>query len=250
MSLSLPMGSVTAVVGENGSGKSTLMKILSGMLLPQAGTLRWGEADISDLDRAQVLERVCLLTQDFQRWPVTAAMNIRLGRPSHPATLQDLQPSVDYAGAGPVISKLPDGLRSLLARMFRGAIELSGGEWQKVGLARTHWRSATSQADSVLIVDEPTSALDPEAEIEAFNRIRRLAAPNRAVVLVTHRMSGVRHADHIYVLNAGHLVEHSTHDELITAHGRYAAMFDAQAAQYAPTPSIPKPTSPTITDPA
>ncbi|WP_405966012.1 ABC transporter ATP-binding protein/permease (plasmid) [Streptomyces sp. NBC_00723] len=250
VSLSLPMGSVTAVVGENGSGKSTLMKILSGMLLPQAGTLRWGEADISDLDRAQVFERVCLLTQDFQRWPVTAAMNIRLGRPSHPATLQDLQPSVDYAAAGPVIAKLPDGLRSLLARMFRGAIELSGGEWQKVGLARTHWRSATSQADSVLIVDEPTSALDPEAEIEAFNRIRRLAAPNRAVVLVTHRMSGVRHADRIYVLNAGHLVEHGTHDELITAHGRYAAMFDAQAAQYAPTPSIPKPTSPTITDPA
>ncbi|WP_327187998.1 ABC transporter ATP-binding protein [Streptomyces sp. NBC_01334] len=250
VSLSLPMGSVTAVVGENGSGKSTLMKILSGMLLPQAGTLRWGEADISDLDRAQVFERVCLLTQDFQRWPVTAAMNIRLGRPSHPATFQDLQPSVDYAAAGPVIAKLPDGLRSLLARMFRGAIELSGGEWQKVGLARTHWRSATSQADSVLIVDEPTSALDPEAEIEAFNRIRRLAAPNRAVVLVTHRMSGVRHADRIYVLNAGHLVEHGTHDELITAHGRYAAMFDAQAAQYAPTPSIPKPTSPTITDPA
>lgn len=244
------MGSVTAVVGENGSGKSTLMKILSGMLLPQAGTLRWGEADISDLDRAQVFERVCLLTQDFQRWPVTVAMNIRLGRPSHPATLQDLQPPVDYAAAGPVITKLPDGLRSLLARMFRGAIELSGGEWQKVGLARTHWRSATSQADSVLIVDEPTSALDPEAEIEALNRIRRLAAPNRAVVLVTHRMSGVRHADRIYVLNAGHLIEHGTHDELITAHGRYAAMFDAQAAQYAPTPSIPKPTSPTITDPA
>lgn len=113
-----------------------------------------------------------------------------------------------------------------------------------------HWRSATSQADSILIVDEPTSALDPEAEIEAFNRIRRLAALNRAVVLVTHRMSGVRHADRIYVLNAGHLAEHGTHDELITAHGRYAAMFDAQAAQYTPTPSIPKPASPTITDPA
>ncbi|WP_327488304.1 ATP-binding cassette domain-containing protein [Streptomyces sp. SLBN-115] len=107
VSLSLPMGTVTTVVGENGSGKSTLMKILSGMLLPQAGTLRWGEADISDLDRSQVFERVCLLTQDFQRWPVTAAMNIRLGRPSHPATLQDLQPSVDYAAAGPVIAKLP-----------------------------------------------------------------------------------------------------------------------------------------------
>ncbi|MGW4980136.1 ABC transporter ATP-binding protein [Streptomyces mirabilis] len=250
VSLTLPMGSVTAVVGENGSGKSTLMKILSGLLLPQAGTLRWGEADISGLDRSQVFERVSLLTQDFQRWPVTAAMNIRLGRPAHAATPQDLQPSVDYAGAAPVIAKLPDGLRSLLARMFRGAIELSGGEWQKVGLARTHWRSSTSQADSILIVDEPTSALDPEAEIEAFDRIRRLAAPNRAVVLVTHRMSGVRHADRIYVLNHGRLAEHGTHDELIAARGRYAAMFDAQAAQYAPTASIPNPAAPTVADPA
>ncbi|MGW6719767.1 ATP-binding cassette domain-containing protein [Streptomyces sp. NPDC054995] len=250
VSLTLPMGSVTAVVGENGSGKSTLMKVLSGLLLPQTGSLRWGTEDITGLDRAQVFERVSLLTQDFQRWPVTAAMNIRLGRPAHAATPQDLQPSVDYAGAAPVIAKLPSGLRSLLARMFRGAIELSGGEWQKVGLARTHWRSATSQADSVLIVDEPTSALDPEAEIAAFERIRRLAAPNRAVVLVTHRMSGVRHADHIHVLDAGRLVEHGTHDELIAARGRYAAMFDAQAAQYAPTVAIPNPTAPTVADPA
>lgn len=250
VSLTLPMGSVTAVVGENGSGKSTLMKILSGMLLPQAGTLRWGEVDITGLDRSQVFERVSLLTQDFQRWPVTAAMNIRLGRPAHAATAQDLQPSVEYAGAGPVIAKLPDGLRSLLARMFRGAIELSGGEWQKVGLARTHWRSSTSQADSILIVDEPTSALDPEAEIEAFDRIRRLAAPNRAVVLVTHRMSGVRHADRIYVLNHGHLTEHGTHDELVAAQGRYAAMFAAQAAQYAPSAGIPNPSSATVADPA
>ncbi|MGW8488859.1 ATP-binding cassette domain-containing protein [Streptomyces sp. NPDC055886] len=250
VSLTLPMGSVTAVVGENGSGKSTLMKVLSGLLLPRTGSLRWGTEDITGLDRAQVFERVSLLTQDFQRWPVTAAMNIRLGRPAHAATPQDLQPSVDYAGAAPVIAKLPSGLRSLLARMFRGAIELSGGEWQKVGLARTHWRSATSQADSVLIVDEPTSALDPEAEIAAFERIRRLAAPNRAVVLVTHRMSGVRHADHIHVLDAGRLVEHGTHDELIAARGRYAAMFDAQAAQYAPTVAIPNPTAPTVADPA
>ncbi|WP_055531543.1 ABC transporter ATP-binding protein [Streptomyces alboniger] len=250
VTLTLPMGSVTAVVGENGSGKSTLMKILSGLLLPQDGTLLWGDADINDLNRSQLFERVCLLTQDFQRWPVTAAMNIRLGRPARSASPQDLRPSVEYAGAGPVIAKLPDGLRSLLARMFRGAIELSGGEWQKVGLARTHWRSSTSRADSVLIVDEPTSALDPEAEIEAFDRIRRLAAPHRAVVLVTHRMSGVRHADRIYVLHHGRLAEHGSHDELMAAGGRYAAMFTAQAAQYAPTKSIPNPASPTVADPA
>ncbi|MEU2587912.1 ABC transporter ATP-binding protein [Streptomyces avermitilis] len=250
VTLTLPMGSVTAVVGENGSGKSTLMKILSGLLLPQEGTVRWGDLDIAGLKRSQVFDRVALLTQDFQRWPVTAAMNIRIGRPHHDASSEDLQVSVDYAGANSVIAKLPDGLQSLLARMFRGAIELSGGEWQKVGLARTHWRSATSQADSVLIVDEPTSALDPQAEIEAFDRIRQLAAPNRAVVLVTHRMSGVRYADRIYVLHQGRLAEHGSHDELMAAQGRYAAMFDAQAAQYAPAGTIPRPASPTVSDPA
>ncbi|MDF6023069.1 ABC transporter ATP-binding protein [Streptomyces sp. JH34] len=250
VTLTLPMGSVTAVVGENGSGKSTLMKILSGLLLPHEGTVKWGEADIAGLERAQVFHRVSLLTQDFQRWPVTAAMNIRIGRPGRDASTHDLQQSVDYAGAGPVTAKLPNGLDSMLGRMFRGAIELSGGEWQKVGLARTHWRSSTSQEDSVLIVDEPTSALDPEAEIAAFDRIRHLAGPHRAVVLVTHRMSGVRHADHIYVLDQGRLAEHGTHDSLMAAGGQYAAMFDTQAAQYAPTPNVPKPASPSALDKA
>ncbi|WP_406142684.1 ABC transporter ATP-binding protein [Streptomyces sp. NBC_01089] len=250
VSLTLPMGSVTAVVGENGSGKSTLMKVLAGLLLPQTGTVHWGEADLAGLDRSEVFDRVSLLTQDFQRWPVTAALNIRIGRPEHPATDDELRSSVDYAGASPVIAKLPEGLRSLLARMFRGATELSGGEWQKIGLARTHWRSSTSDADSVLIVDEPTSALDPEAEIAAFDRIRRLAGPHRAVVLVTHRMSGVRHADQIYVLDRGRLAEQGHHNELIAAQGRYASMFDAQAAQYAPTPNVPKPASPSVVDKA
>lgn len=109
VSMTLPMGSVTAVVGENGSGKSTLMKVLAGLLLPQSGTVRWGDAELSALNRSQVFDRVALLTQDFQRWPVTAALNIRIGRPGRPAGHEDLQPSVDYAGAGPVIAKLPRG---------------------------------------------------------------------------------------------------------------------------------------------
>ncbi|MFE9940119.1 ATP-binding cassette domain-containing protein [Streptomyces hirsutus] len=250
VSLTLPMGSVTAVVGENGSGKSTLMKLLSGLLLPQVGTVRWGDAEVASLDRSQLFDRVALLTQDFQRWPVTAAMNIRIGRPAHEAGPEDLRPSVDYASAGPVVAKLPDGLQSLLARVFRGASELSGGEWQKIGLARTHWRSSTAAAEGVLIVDEPTSALDPQAEIAAFDRIRRLASPDLAVVLVTHRMSGVRHADRIYVLHQGRLAEQGSHQELMAARGRYAAMFDAQAAQYAPAPTVPHPAPPTVVDPA
>ncbi|MET8175105.1 ABC transporter ATP-binding protein [Streptomyces clavifer] len=252
VSLVLPMGSVTAVVGENGSGKSTLMKVLAGLLLPQSGTVHWGDAELSGLDRSQVFDRVSLLTQDFQRWPVTAALNIRIGRPGRPGGHEDLQPSVDFAGAAPVIAKLPHGLLSLLARVFRGASELSGGEWQKIGLARTHWRTETCPADSVLIVDEPTSALDPEAEIAAFDAIRRLAGPHRAVVLVTHRMSGVRHADTIHVLHRGRLTEHGSHDELMAARGRYAAMFATQAAQYAARShaSVPHPSAPPVPEPS
>ncbi|WNI20768.1 ABC transporter ATP-binding protein [Streptomyces sp. ITFR-16] len=248
VSLTLPMGSVTAVVGENGSGKSTLMKVLAGLLLPQSGTVRWGASELSTLNRSDVFDRVSLLTQDFQRWPVTAALNIRIGRPAHAAGPEQLQPSVDYAGAQPVVAKLPHGLQSLLARMFRGAFEISGGEWQKIGLARTHWRTETSPADSVLIVDEPTSALDPEAEIAAFDAIRGLAGPHRAVVLVTHRMSGVRHADTIYVLNRGRLTEHGTHDQLMAARGRYAAMFTTQAAQYAAGLAASVPPQPAASD--
>ncbi|WP_406108448.1 ABC transporter ATP-binding protein/permease [Streptomyces sp. NBC_01003] len=243
VSLTLPMGSVTAVVGDNGAGKSTLVKIISGLLVPTTGSVSWGGSPVTQLNRFKLFERVGQLTQDFQRWPMTASMNIRIGRPHRPSTDEELNSSVRFAGAASLLDKLPEGLNTLLARMFRGATELSGGEWQKVGLARSHWRTETSTADSLLIVDEPTSALDPEAEIRTFDRIRELAAPHRAVVLVTHRMSGVRWADQIYVLNNGHVAEHGTHDELIEANKQYASMFRAQAAQYAPV--LPRPARPT-----
>ncbi|TFE51835.1 ATP-binding cassette domain-containing protein [Streptomyces sp. ICN441] len=234
VSLTIPMGSVTAVVGENGSGKSTLIKVLAGLLLPGSGSVRWAGVDVARLDRAQLFDRVALLTQDFERWPMTAGMNIRIGRPGRAASKeQDLAGAVRFAGGGALVERLPHGLRTLLARMFRGASEISGGEWQKIGLARTHFRTEGCGADGLLIVDEPTSALDPEAEIAVFDRIRRLAGPRRAIVLVTHRMSGVRHADTIHVLHRGRLVEHGTHDELMAADGRYASMFRTQAAQYA-----------------
>ncbi|MFD8194536.1 ATP-binding cassette domain-containing protein [Streptomyces wuyuanensis] len=234
VSLTIPMGSVTAVVGENGSGKSTLIKVLAGLLLPGRGTVRWAGVDVARLDRGQVFDRVALLTQDFERWPMTAGMNIRIGRPRLGSSDGDLAGAVGFAGAGALVQRLPHGLHTLLARMFRGASEISGGEWQKIGLARTHFRTDHCGGDGLLIVDEPTSALDPEAEIAAFDRIRRLAGPRRAIVLVTHRMSGVRHADTIHVLHRGRLVEHGSHDELMAAGGRYASMFRTQAAQYEP----------------
>ncbi|MEU9147070.1 ABC transporter ATP-binding protein [Streptomyces sp. NPDC048349] len=233
VSLTIEAGSVVALVGENGSGKSTLVKLLAGLHLPDSGALTWDGVDVREADREQVFDRVSLLTQDFERWPVTARTNIAIGRPGteaedgSPEQSADVVAAAVYAGADRLVEKLPHGYETLLARMFRGASELSGGQWQKFGLARTRFRDAR-----VLVVDEPTSALDPEAEIAAFDSIRGLAGPQRAVVLVTHRMSGVRYADVIYVLHEGRLVEQGSHEELLALGGRYATMFRIQAAQY------------------
>ncbi|MFF4262089.1 ABC transporter ATP-binding protein [Streptomyces virginiae] len=246
VSLTIEAGQVVALVGENGSGKSTLVKLLTGLHLPDSGSVTWDGVDVRDADREQVFDRVALLTQDFERWPVTARTNIAIGRPGK----EDPERAVDqaaevvtaarYAGADRIVEKLPHGYETLLARVFRGASELSGGQWQKIGLARTRFRDAR-----VLVVDEPTSALDPEAEIAAFDSIRGLAGPERAVVLVTHRMSGVRFADVIYVLHEGRLVERGGHDELMALGGRYASMYAMQAEQFGHdprrrSPSIPR----------
>lgn len=225
LSLTIPMGSVVALVGENGSGKSTLVKLLAGLHLPDSGRLAWDGVDIAEADREQVFDRVSLLTQDFERWPVTARTNIEIGRPD--AAAGDLEAAARYSGADRIAETLPKGFQTLLARVFRGASELSGGQWQKFGLARAHYRDA-----QMIVVDEPTSALDPESEIAAFDRIRGLAGERRAVVLVTHRMSGVRHADLIYVLHEGRLVEQGDHENLLAQGGRYASMFHMQAEQY------------------
>lgn len=224
----LRRGEIIALVGENGSGKSTMAKLLAGLYLPESGTITWDGADIELLDRRAVFDRVALVPQDFMNWPFAARVNVGIGRPDRELTDERLAAAAAASGADDVISRLPHGWETLLAREFLGGTALSGGQWQRVGLARALFRDA-----DVLIFDEPTAALDPVAEIEVFDRVAELAAEGRAVVLVTHRMASVRSADRIYVLHEGEVVETGTHDELVALSGRYAAMYQVQAAQFA-----------------
>lgn len=228
VSLSIPAGAVVALVGENGSGKSTLAKLLAGLYSPGSGRVLWDGVDAAVADRDQLFGRIALVAQDFERWPFTAGTNIAIGRPEAPLTGDRLRQAAAYAGADAVIDSLPSGLRTLLAREFHGGVELSGGQWQRFGIARARYRDAP-----LLICDEPTSALDPRAELEAFDRIRGLAARGQTVILITHRLSSVREADIIHVLHEGRLVESGSHHELLArAQGRYQELFRMQADRY------------------
>ncbi|MGP3926927.1 ABC transporter ATP-binding protein [Streptomyces sp. 8N616] len=231
VSLTLRRGQVVALVGENGSGKTTLAKLIAGLYEPDTGRITWDGVDARELDRRQLFDRVALVTQDFQRWPFTARANVVIGRPDSPLDEHALDRAADYADVRRIVDSLPKGWDSLVHRAFTGGVQLSGGQWQRLGLARAHYRSAP-----LLICDEPTAALDPRAEIEAFDKIRALAAQGHTVVLITHRLASVRHADHIYVLDRGHLIEEGTHPQLLDREGHFARLYRLQAAQYASGP--------------
>lgn len=234
--LVIPRGRTVALVGRNGSGKSTLVKLLCGLRLPDSGRILWGGVGTAEADRAQVFDRVAMVAQDFYRWPFTARVNIGAGRPAAPMDDAALGPAAVYAGADEVVKGLPRGLDTLLARGYKGGQEISGGQWQKVGLARARHRQG-----QVLIVDEPTSALDPAAEQRVFDQIHRLSEAGQTTVLITHRLHSVRDADCIYVLDEGRVVEHGTFAELMdpaTGAGAFRDAYELQARQFR-TPSVP-----------
>jgi ATP-binding cassette subfamily B protein len=221
-------GEVVALVGENGSGKSTLAKLLVGLYLPDTGAVRWDGASTAELDRAGLFDQVALVAQQFVQWPFTARVNVTIGRSTRPADVAGLAESAWFGGAHEVVAHLDRGWETLLAREFWGGTSLSGGQWQRIGLARAHYRNAP-----VVVFDEPTAALDPRAELEVFERVRSLAATGRTVVLVTHRLASVRHAHWIYVLHRGVVTENGTHDALMAGGGRYAELYRLQADLYA-----------------
>lgn len=234
VTLALPLGRIVALVGENGSGKTTLVKLLAGLYKPERGRILWDDVDAATADRHQLAERIAMVAQDFKRWPFTARVNVAVGRSSAPLTEERLATSVAEAGAQEVVADLPRGLDTLLARNFSGGHELSGGQWQRLGIARAAYRRGR-----ILIVDEPTAALDARAELEVFEKIRALAGNGQTVVLITHRLASVRHADLVHVLEHGRLVESGTPDELLARGGVYAELYGLQAEQF--TARLPAP---------
>nr|WP_225635945.1 ATP-binding cassette domain-containing protein [Streptomyces solaniscabiei] len=235
VTLSLPLGRIIALVGENGSGKTTLVKLLAGLYTPDGGRITWDGVDAATADRHALAERVAMVAQDFKRWPFTARVNVAVGRSSAPLGDERVADAVAEAGAEEVVADLPRGLDTLLARNFSGGHELSGGQWQRIGIARAAYRRGR-----ILIVDEPTAALDARAELEVFEKIRALAGSGQTVVLITHRLASVRHADLVHVLDQGRLVESGTPEELLATGGVYAELYSLQAEQFTKAP-VPAP---------
>jgi ATP-binding cassette subfamily B protein len=226
VSMTIAQGQVVALVGENGSGKSTLAKLITGLYRPTSGSVRWDGTDLADVDEESVYQRIALVSQDPARWPMTASDNIRMGRIDRENGMSVAEAARE-SGADEVIAELPDGYETLLSRLFSSGRDLSGGQWQRISVARGIFRDAP-----VLVVDEPTAAMDARAEHAVFESLRRLGAGGRTTILITHRLANVQHADQIVVLDQGRVAEHGTHQELMDLGGTYADLFTLQASAY------------------
>ncbi|GAA2431268.1 ABC transporter ATP-binding protein [Actinomadura vinacea] len=227
--LEIGTGQVIALVGENGSGKTTLAKLLSHLYRPQGGRISYDGVDVAGADPDELRGSIAVLFQDFQRYLLPAADNVAMGRWERIDDQGAIEEAAAAAGADGFLDALPRGYRTLLGPEFAGGVDLSGGQWQRIALARAFFRDAP-----FVILDEPTATLDARAEYELFERLRTLLA-GRTVLLISHRFSTVRTADHIYVLDGGRVAEHGTHDDLMAAGGRYAELFALQAAGYLDT---------------
>ncbi|WP_370375484.1 ATP-binding cassette domain-containing protein [Micromonospora sp. HM5-17] len=226
MSLAVRRGEVIALVGENGSGKTTLAKLLANPYQPTSGTVRWDGIDVRTLNPASVRSLVAVISQDWWRFPFTARQNIAIGRSDRPhGTGPTVVEAAVAASAHDLVTCLPRGYDTLLDRSFKDGHDLSGGQWQRLAAARGLYRNGR-----LLICDEPSAALDARAEHALFQQFRR--HPDRAVVLITHRLANVRHADRIYVLRDGRVVEEGTHEQLMAADGLYRELFELQASGY------------------
>ncbi|WP_188267912.1 MULTISPECIES: ABC transporter ATP-binding protein [unclassified Streptomyces] len=232
VSLEIPAGATLAVVGRNGAGKSTLIKLLCRLYEPESGRILLDGTDIRELDPEALRGQVAAMFQDFVTYQATVAENIGLGDLPGLEDRERVEAAADSAGATGLVERLPQGYATALGKWFDTGVELSGGEWQKVALARAFMREG-----GLLVLDEPTSALDAEAEHELFTRLRELAA-GRTTVYVSHRFSTVRRADLIVLIEDGRLAERGTHEELMRLGGSYARLFALQAEAYRDAPAV------------
>jgi ATP-binding cassette subfamily B protein len=225
-SFTLRCGERVALIGENGQGKTTVVKLITRLYDPTEGRILLDGIDLREYDLAGLHSEIGVIFQDFMRYEMTARENIEVGRIEVEHTLEELEYAAEKSLASEVIAKLHGGFDQMLGRRFEGGVDLSGGEWQKLALARAYLRDA-----QLLILDEPTAALDARSELEVFQRFAELT-DGKMALLISHRFSTVRMADRIVVLEAGKLVEEGNHSQLIALGGRYAAMFEMQAASY------------------
>jgi ATP-binding cassette subfamily B protein len=223
----IPKGQSLALVGENGAGKTTFIKLLANLYQPTEGSVLLDGRDLRSWDEVELRRRIGVIFQDFNEYQLVLRENVAFGSVEHLADDLRVGRAVDQGGAKELVAGLAAGLETQLGRWFGGGVELSGGQWQKVALARAFMRD---EAD-ILILDEPTAALDAEAEHAVFQRFKALAA-GRTTILISHRFPTVRMADRILVLEAGRVVEDGSHAELVAAGRRYARMFGLQAAGY------------------
>lgn len=227
VSFHLKPGQKLAIVGENGSGKTTLIKLLTRLYLPSHGRILLDGRDLREWDREVLQRRIGVIFQDFVRYQFKVGENIGVGDVQGFDAEQRWRVAAHKGTAAPFIEALPEGFETQLGRWFKGGQELSGGQWQKIALSRAFMRT---DAD-ILVLDEPTSAMDAEAETKIFDQFRA-ATENQMAILISHRFSTVRRADEIMVLANGRLLEYGTHEELLARGGRYARLFNMQAAGY------------------
>ncbi len=226
VSLAVRPGEVIALVGENGSGKTTLMKLLLRLYEPTRGAIRIDGTDICQFTTPDLRREVSIIFQDYAHYNLSARDNIWYGNVEEPPDDARITAAARHAGAHEVIASLHDGYDTVLGKLFERGEELSTGQWQKIALARAFLRNA-----QIIVLDEPTSAMDPKAEYEVFMKFRELLE-GRMAILISHRLSTVRMADRIYVLQNGRVVESGGHEDLVASNGIYAHLFEKQAQYY------------------
>jgi len=222
----LSPGERVALIGENGQGKTTIVKLITRLYDPTEGEILLDGVDLREYDLEDLYREIGVIFQDFMRYEMTARENIAVGKIEEVADLPLLQAAARKSLADEVIATLPAGYEQMLGRRFEGGLDLSGGEWQKIALARAYLRDA-----QLLVLDEPTAALDARSEFQVFQRFAELTSGKMAL-FISHRFSTVRMADRIVVLENGNIAEEGTHERLTRMGGRYAEMFELQAASY------------------